>query len=54
MRMMEGMNSIMIYCKNFCKHHNVLLVQQYYDNKKTKIRKKYSINLITSAESFDM
>jgi hypothetical protein len=23
-----GMNSTMIYCKHFCKHHNVPLVQQ--------------------------
>jgi hypothetical protein len=26
-RMMEGVNSTMIYCKNFCKCHNVLLAQ---------------------------
>jgi hypothetical protein len=32
--MMEGVNSTMIYCKNFCKYHNVPPVQQKYDNKK--------------------
>jgi hypothetical protein len=26
-RMMEGMNSTMIYCKNFCKCHNVPIAQ---------------------------
>jgi hypothetical protein len=26
-KMMEGMNSTIIYCKNFCKCHNVPLVQ---------------------------
>jgi hypothetical protein len=26
--MMEGVNSTMIYCKNFCKCHKVPLVQQ--------------------------
>jgi hypothetical protein len=24
----EGMNSTMIYCRRFCKYHNVPLVQQ--------------------------
>jgi hypothetical protein len=27
-KMIEGMNSTMIYCKNFCKCHIVPLVQQ--------------------------
>jgi hypothetical protein len=27
-RTMEGMNSTMIYCKNFCKCHNVPIAQQ--------------------------
>jgi hypothetical protein len=27
-RMMEGKNSIMIYCKNFSKCHNVSSIQQ--------------------------
>jgi hypothetical protein len=27
-RMMEGVNSAMIYCKNFCNYHNVPLAQQ--------------------------
>jgi hypothetical protein len=27
-RMMEGVNSTMIYCKNFCKFHNVPPAQQ--------------------------
>jgi hypothetical protein len=27
-RMMEGVNSTMIYCKNFCKYHNVSPVKQ--------------------------
>jgi hypothetical protein len=26
-RMMEGVNLTMIYCKNFCKYHNVPPVQ---------------------------
>jgi hypothetical protein len=26
--MMEGVNSTMIYCKNFCKCHNVPPIQQ--------------------------
>jgi hypothetical protein len=29
MRMMEGVNATMIYCKNFCKFHNVPPEQQY-------------------------
>jgi hypothetical protein len=32
-----GMNLIKIYCKNFCKCHNVPQVQQY-DNKNTTIK----------------
>jgi hypothetical protein len=27
-------NSTMIYCKNFCKYHNVPQVQQEFDNKR--------------------
>jgi hypothetical protein len=27
-RTMEGVNSAMIYCKNFCKCHSILPVQQ--------------------------
>jgi hypothetical protein len=27
-RMMEGVNSVMIFCKNFCKCHKVLPAQQ--------------------------
>jgi hypothetical protein len=27
-QMMEGMNSILIYCKNFCKRHNVCPIQK--------------------------
>jgi hypothetical protein len=38
--MMEGMNSTMICCKNFCKCHNVPPVQQQYDNKKNLQIKK--------------
>jgi hypothetical protein len=30
---MEGVNLIMIYCKHFCKCHNVSPAQQKYDNK---------------------
>jgi hypothetical protein len=33
-RMMDRVNSIMIYCKNFYKCHNVPPVQQYYNNKR--------------------
>jgi hypothetical protein len=32
-RMMEEVNPTIICCKNFCKSHNILSVQQY-DNKK--------------------
>jgi hypothetical protein len=38
--MMEGVNSIMIYCKNFCKCLNVPPVQQYDNYKKRKKEKK--------------
>jgi hypothetical protein len=39
--MMEGVNSSMIYCKNFCKYHNVPLVQQLKikDTEKKRIEK---------------
>jgi hypothetical protein len=33
-RMMEWVNSSMMYCKNFCKYHDIPSVQQKYDNKK--------------------
>jgi hypothetical protein len=29
---MEGMNSTMIYCKNFCKYHNISPVQNNIKN----------------------
>jgi hypothetical protein len=35
-RKMEGMNSTMIYCKNFCKCQSIPPVQQEYDHKKYK------------------
>jgi hypothetical protein len=34
--MMEGVNSTMIYCKNFCKHHNVF----QFNNNIVKNKKK--------------
>jgi hypothetical protein len=33
--MIDEVNSTKIYCKNFCKCHNIPPVQQEYDNKKT-------------------
>jgi hypothetical protein len=44
--MLEGVNSTMIYCKNFSKYYNVPPVQ-HYDNKKitrVKWKKKAKIN----------
>jgi hypothetical protein len=38
--MMERVNSITIYYKNFCKCHNVPPVQQYNDNKKFKKKER--------------
>jgi hypothetical protein len=35
----HGVNSTMIYCKNFCKCHNVPPVQQY-DNKNINTEEK--------------
>jgi hypothetical protein len=38
-RMMEGVNSVMIYfiyCKNFCKSYNVLPAQQQQQERKKK------------------
>jgi hypothetical protein len=34
--MIEGVNSTMIYCKNFCKCHDVPLGQQYLKKEKLK------------------
>jgi hypothetical protein len=41
--MMERVNSTVVYCKNFCKCHNVPPVQQWDDN--LKILKKKKIQL---------
>jgi hypothetical protein len=43
---MEGVNSTMIYCKNFCKCYNLSLVQ-HYDNFNTLVfHKQYSWHLL--------
>jgi hypothetical protein len=44
--MMEGVNLTKVYCKHFCKHHNVPPVQQQYDIiflKKKKKKMKYEL-----------
>jgi hypothetical protein len=39
--MMEGVNSTMMYCKNFCKCHSVPPVQQFFK----KPENEYSLNV---------
>jgi ribosomal protein L44E len=37
---MEGVNLTKIYCKHFCKYHNVPPVQEQYDNKNKILKRR--------------